>query len=334
VITYSAFGIVLALGVALGMLISGLQSQRPSIGGPSPTPRLSPASPGLSPGAGSPAGSIASASLEIQATFDVRSSDVTAANDALWVIDADGRSAEKIDPGSGEVLKTVALDGRPSDVATAAGSVWVSLEAGPNLIRIDPDSGSVLAKIPAGPGRLATDGASVWLAASSQLMRIDTSTNVIAATFPLSQRDPTYGLAVGFGAVWIGSAQNISRFDIATGTVAATIPGDARRLAATTDAVWALRGTELIRIDPATNDWTPVALGTELADAASSGASLWLIGRPGGAEPALVLELNPASRAVVARAEVGPGAVALDLGLSSVWAVTDDPPALTRVHLP
>jgi hypothetical protein len=333
-----AVALVLIVGVGIGVVLSGLISRGPYVGAPSPSPPTSP-SPTAGPSAsvaGQPRPSVGAdlPSRPVESSFDVKGTALAVAGEALWIADANDRVARKVDPTTGRVDQTVPLQHQPASLLAAAGSLWVSMADGTELVRLDPATGSTIATIQAGPGRLAADETGIWLASTNDLMRIDSSTNTVGASIKLERRDPTFGVALGFGAAWVGSEQRISRIDTTSGTVVATIPGDARRLAATAEAMWAIRGTELIRIDPTTNIPKAVPIGVSLSDITVSGSRLWLLGPPAGAGPAYLLEIDPGTEQALSRTPVGPGAVSLTAGLGSIWASTDEPPKVARVSSP
>lgn len=172
-------------------------------------------------------------------------------------------------------------------VAVGAGSVWVGTFSknggGPeHVIRIDLATNEIVAEIPVGsaPGRkriAATDDA-IWIASSGALERIDPATNAVVATVEIPDRYVS-AIAADASAVWAitipdwgdaGTEGILVRIDPATNAVVAEISlgpqvvgyEDEVRLGA--GSVWVLGvrwfekenaeyGSDLIRIDPATN---------------------------------------------------------------------------------
>jgi DNA-binding beta-propeller fold protein YncE len=164
-------------------------------------------------------------------------------------------------------------------IAVGAGSAWVSHprgEAG-SIIRIDLATNEVAAEIPlqgaAWRKRIAATDDVVWVASSGVLERIDPTTNTVVASVELPDRSIS-AITADDAAVWmvtIGDDGGILvRIDPATNEITAEIPlgpevaGYEDEVVLGSGAVWVLGvrwfeeedaeyGSDLIRIDPATN---------------------------------------------------------------------------------
>jgi hypothetical protein len=137
-------------------------------------------------------------------------------------------------PGSlGRVTATIPVGGDPVDVLVSQGAVWVA--AGQSVWRIDPATGTRTSRVAVGPRpRLAAGFGSIWAANNDpsgiEVSRIDARTGQVEATIPISVTAPAVKptqLAVGADAVWV----------IASNTTA----------------------NQLLRIDPTTNQATPIS---------------------------------------------------------------------------
>ncbi len=170
-------------------------------------------------------------------------------------------------------------------VAVGAGSAWVGLEprersGEDSIIRIDLATNEIVAEIPvaAAPSRkrIAATADVVWVGSTGLLERIDPATNAIVASVAIPDRSIS-AIVVDDAAVWAvtidRSAQGfLVRVDPATNKIVAEIPSSAPRVFAGYEdevqlgagSVWVLGvrwferedaeyGSDLIRIDPATN---------------------------------------------------------------------------------
>lgn len=108
---------------------------------------------------------------------------------------------------------------------------------------------------------MATDGTSVWLfTATNQLVRIDPTTNTIAASVPLSSQTDSYqGIAVNKTGLWVTDSDLgvVERYDPETLRFVTKIKvGSTPKGVLVTDtAVWVadLHGGSVTHVDPATN---------------------------------------------------------------------------------
>lgn len=171
-------------------------------------------------------------------------------------------------------------------VAVGAGSAWVGIQRGVSgfVVRIDLATNEVVAEIPVRDTpwrkRIAATDESVWVASHGVLERIDPDTNTIVASVDMQGRpisaimaDSTDVWAVAIteppegGGEWTGS---LVRVDAATNQAVAEIPlgpqvaGYEDEVMVGAGSVWVLGvrwfekedaeyGSDLIRIDPATN---------------------------------------------------------------------------------
>jgi streptogramin lyase len=182
-----------------------------------------------------------------------------------------------------------------------------------------------------GPDTFAFTSDAVWvgdrLFAGANVLRIDPSSNTLAATIPLPQ---VCSLAAGFGAVYVGqcihNAHGLSRIDAGTSTVTATTSLPRAGSVETLDgSVWATEFNlgEVMRFDPTTLDLiatVPVAAHPYAATAAFG--SIWSV----GLTSCRVNRVDPSTDAVVetVRVHTGPAICeAAGATADAVW-VTDD----------
>jgi streptogramin lyase len=212
-------------------------------------------------------------------------------------------------------------------------------------VRIDPATGDVQATIPLPvtdlheESSVAAGEGGVFLVAESedQIVKVDPSTNAVAAVFDV----PAGATAAraGLGSLWVTyrSLDQVRRFDPATGDVLATIEvGDGPRfLAIGGDGVWVMNqaGGSLSKIDP-TTDTVVAAVQVndgpiEFGDIATGGGSVWtrisdhLLARVDETSIQLTQLYDPAS---------GSGSVAADD--EAVWLSAHDVNSMWRLPLP
>lgn len=125
-------------------------------------------------------------------------------------------------------------------VAVGEGAVWASVDNADGgsddhlLVRIDPETNEIVdwLSLPEA-GDLAVGDGAVWVlsrvAPEGAVLRIDPSTNEIAATIPIG--DELSNVAVSEGAVWVTRASGanppsgeVVRIDPTTNEIAARIP--------------------------------------------------------------------------------------------------------------
>ncbi|MDP9206482.1 MAG: hypothetical protein M3P12_13680 [Gemmatimonadota bacterium] len=215
-------------------------------------------------------------SPSLAATIDVGGppSAITAGTDGVWVlVGADGGASHvelvRIDPSSNQVDQRLAIPSSATSLVDGAGSLWVTAgSAGTDtmLLRIDPATGSTIASIPV-DGEVRTAGAgAIWAVGasrhgSSAIVKIDPDTNHVAA---IAVPTTATAVAVDGDSVWVlesdasGNAvgpSELLRIDPQTNQITATIPVDASAglLAAGGGSVWLERPDSMaIRVDEKT----------------------------------------------------------------------------------
>jgi hypothetical protein len=103
----------------------------------------------------------------------------------------------KLDPTTGETLKTIELPGYGWQITTGFGSVWVSTTEG--LVRIDAPTGEIAATVPGDFNLVTTAGSWVWATMDGQIARIDPADATIAGTTAVP--DPCVMVAAA-GSIW------------------------------------------------------------------------------------------------------------------------------------
>ena len=239
-------------------------------------------------------------------------SDVAVGEGAVWIVDGLTGKLARVDPSYGSVVARLsAIPPNPAydvsrhgfdpvSVAAGAGSVWLTTGTS-QLVRVDPRTNDVADTIellhPLN-GVTTGDGV-VWVISGSAatLIALDRRGRRTLEIPIVSQPglESPYPLQVraGEGFVWVlnGNTASVTKVDPIQRTISATVPiGIERgptRLAVGAGAAWVANadGT-LVRIDPATNAVTTVAVGHSLKDVVAGRASVWVTAGSGlGAAP-------------------------------------------------
>ncbi len=145
------------------------------------------------------------------ATFREELTGIAVGDGAVWVLgDAADRRLWRIDPSSGDIVRTIDLPFAPRSVAAGAGGVWVTAQLDDTVSRIDPASGRITATVPVGrgAGAVAVGAGGIWVANTlgGTVTRIDPATSRVVATIDVgaSPRD----LAVSGDVVWVATKQD------------------------------------------------------------------------------------------------------------------------------
>jgi hypothetical protein len=313
---YAALTLVIAIGVAVGILAT---RPAPAVG-PSATPLPSATSATMSPG---PAPSLA-----LGARYQLDVTALTGSDQALWVTTRDGRLVE-LDASTGGQRVIASLDFQPTQVAVAGGFAWL-VAPGHDLERIELQTGEVLTTPSSAAARIVATLDTVWLGTSGRIFALDARDPTVRLgdhQMP-GHRDVDPLLVVGT-QLWVGTNTSIVRLDAATGAQVGSLAGDATSLAFAGNAVWATRGVELLRIDPPSGSITYIEGMPVAMDLAVSGNRLWLAGPPGARRGELV-EVDLVSGAVLSRTSIESSLVGLAVAGGDVWVAGDQPGPIWR----
>ena len=227
---------------------------------------------------------------------------------SLWVANLDDQDVSRVNPRTLRTLHSIPVrGGSPTSIAASPAGVWVvesdttptaSLTSSVFVDRIDPEfdtpSGRVRIGnvIPSGPGVIAAQGGSVWVAPSTGLLtRLNPTTVKVAY-----QRDPNAspaGIAIGDGAVWLTDTE----------------------------------ADDVVRVDP-TGLLTPIPVGSGPTGIAVGAGGVWVVDSLDDA----VVRIDPASQSVTATIPVGPSPAGIAIGAGSVWVANSGAGTVTRIN--
>lgn len=184
--------------------------------------------------------------------------------------------------------------------------------------------------LPEGAGAVAFGGDSIWVVNGDHILRIDMETGE-AVGAPIALDFQPGKIAYGEGAVWAVSADHtrLARIDPQTNDVAAEI--DLRPLdipdhvllliAAGEGAVWITDQTNVIQIDPDTNQVVgePLPVGEEVIVVALGRGTLWT----GSHDDGIIARVDARTHQVVASFNVGFSVHGLAVSDESAWVLDE-----------
>ena len=274
-----------------------------------------------------------------QVAVGARPSAIAFGSGSLWVANLDDQTVSRVDPRTLQTLRTIPVGGPPTGIATSGDGVWVvesntsptaSLRSSVFVGRIDPEFDTLSGGrrignvIPSGPGVVAAQGNSVWVAPSTGLL---TRLNAATGKKVAPQLDPNAspaGIAIGEGAVWLTDteADNVVRVD-RTGLLTPIAVGHGpTAITVGAGGVWVVESLDdaVVRIDPDTRSVTAtIPVGRSPAGVAVGAGSVWVANSGDGT----VTRINPRTDRVQATIAVGGSPQALTIADGRVWVTVD-----------
>ena len=254
---------VVALAVAAAGFVFVYEAVRPDDTAPiveTPTPSVEPLT-------GEP-----TITAEIAVPEGLTAYDVAVGAGAAWIAldegivdDGGGGWIGRIDPTTNEIVAQIAVESSPyrDQIAATDDAVWIA--SGSVIERIDPATNEIVARVELGDRSavsIAADATAVWALAintpsddprewTGRLVRIDPATNEIVADVPLGSHPVGYidELRLGGGSVWVLGVllpdpegpeygSDLIRVDPATNEIVARIAVPGFHMAAGDDEVW------------------------------------------------------------------------------------------------
>ena len=243
----------LILVVAIGLSACGGGGSEPAAETASPPAEPEPVA---SPLPGGSASTICSGE-----TMPIPQYALTVAFDSLWVACRTEGAVLRVDAETGEVVARIPAEGAVS-LAADDTSVWAVFRELGELYRIDPQTNEVAESVSLfhdTPYIWAEAGA-VWLGYGdgTEIGRLDPETMKVVARVPSATGRPTSSPTATLLLVVCHRDHTLWRLDPATNAAEklSDLPGDTpERLTLAAGSLWATgRGTDLLRIDPATGE--------------------------------------------------------------------------------
>jgi ABC-type branched-subunit amino acid transport system substrate-binding protein/streptogramin lyase len=248
-----------------------------------------------------------------------------------------GNGVAALDASGAGITSFVASATAPSNIAVGEGAVWFLNSENRTVSRLDPETKAITGRFEPRrvPTSIAAGEGALWLGNGGgsganytvSVSRVDPRTTRVTRTVKLPDRTGEGAIAtfswghpdivVGAGGVWTRNPDHsVSRLDPESGDLIATIDVEADSIAAGPEGVWAVSGSDIMRIDPRTNrarrvltldgDGTSIAVGAGDVWVSSANAGvLWRI-EPGP---------DPVARSIA----VGPGVEYVAYGAGAVW---------------
>ena len=284
---------IVAAGVLALAAVAAIAATR---GGDSP-PAAAPAPP-----AGNGLARIASGGARIASFTRAATppSNIAVSEGSVWMLNTEDETVSRVDPRTGEVIRTFEPRGHPTDIAAGAGALWIGTGPGhtTRVSRVDPSTTRVTRRV-----------------------RLPGADGTTSEGFPM--------IAVGAGAVWaIDPDENVSRLDARSGRRVATValPNGARTIGAGDGGVW-VGGWDntLTPIDPRTNrTGEPIELGSNRLFGIAVGAgSVWATSEEG-----VLWRVDPPVERTI---ELGAGAQHVAFGDGAAWAANWNDGTVSRV---
>jgi YVTN family beta-propeller protein len=235
-----------------------------------------------------------------------------------------------LDPATGRLSRSIAVDSGPGAVVAGFGAIWTANTIADTVSRIDPATGSVTRiVVQSAPSAIAIGAGSVWVTngASGTVSRIDPATD---RTRSIAVGTAPGGVAVAAGAVWVSNTGDatVSRIDPAQNDVVRTIPvGAGPGAIGGGHGIWVANSTSntVSRIDPNTNtivQTIPVGHDPEGIDVV--GDDVWVANNLDGT----ISRIATTGRSVTATVALGTGSqpTAFTEAGGMLWVVstTDD----------
>jgi len=179
---------------------------------------------------------------------------------SAWVGCKEQRKLISVDLRSGRTAAAIPLDGAAIAVTSGAGALW-ALDDLQTLYRVDPARGRITRRIPLGTAaayNIWVGGGSVWVAddQGAQVVRVSPARNAVTARIPVGDGPADIAFAGSRALVIDHRDRTLFAVDLATNRSKklATLGGDApERIAVLGGSLWITgRGTQLLRVDPAT----------------------------------------------------------------------------------
>jgi YVTN family beta-propeller protein len=249
----------------------------------------------------------------------------------IWVLNADDKTVQKIDPARDRVVRTTGVpdvytNGIVPNLTVGEGAVWVGQEK--TVLELDPSYNSpaqdIAAPLPAvyhpSPIAVIAVGAgSLWVASGPSIIRIDASNGRVQAQGIDDPLNRPALMAFHDGALWLLGG-GLARIDPGTNAGQLLIPNVAavaHGFALDSDGIWANASEGLYRIDPSGTRVTAVIdVGPRPGGvAARDGYGVWAASTGDSA----VYRVDPTTNKVVKviRLSVRPDAVTA--GYGRIW---------------
>jgi hypothetical protein len=104
----------------------------------------------------------------------------------LWIEDTSSNTISRVSARSGRRVAAIKVNAQPYDAIFAYDAAWATSNGFGDVERIDPARNKVVKRVPlVGATGLVAAFGSVWAAGQDGVIRIDPTTNQVAATIPL-----------------------------------------------------------------------------------------------------------------------------------------------------
>ncbi|HEX3265757.1 MAG TPA: PQQ-binding-like beta-propeller repeat protein [Candidatus Limnocylindrales bacterium] len=307
---YAALTVVIALGVAIGILATR------SVPGPGDRPSAAPS--GIAPSGASPG---VVPSLAAVAAYQLDATAMAADGISLWIATAGG-DLIGLDGESGAEVHRQPIRFAATDLVVSDGLAW-AVAPGHDLARIDLATSGITTFPAAGVTRVALSPGLVWMASVGRVVALDQASGATVHDIAVAAHRDTDPIAIVGTEIWVATNAAIQRFDGSSGAAIGSIPGNATDLLEAAGLAWATRGVELARIDPGSAGPTFLEGMPDGALLATDGTLLWVAGSVGGG-PGELVALDAGNGSVLSRTPISGEVRGLAAANGAVWLATAD----------
>jgi virginiamycin B lyase len=202
-------------------------------------------------------------------------------------------------------LATFALEGRPDWMAATSDAVWVTSSNLNHVVRLDAKSNhpGIIVPVAEPCAGLAVAFGSLWIPSCGEhaVIRVNAETGAPQAKILAAPADSEGGIASGAGSIWIVTSKQNEL---------------------------ARNGSELTRIDPATNAVIAhIRLPAGSFNPIFAEGSIWVSSNTSGT----LVRVDPDLNKIVSETAVGPMPRFLTLGAGSIWVLNQGDGTVARV---
>jgi DNA-binding beta-propeller fold protein YncE len=246
----------------------------------------------------------------------------------------------EIDPRTNEVVQVTRVGRGPDRLAFGGDAVWVVNRRDRTLSRVQASGEVDTIGGVVNVDHVVVDGDDVWLSSfdNSSVARIDARSAELLETIGIPARRAE-GMTVGGGYLWITNpakvratgTETVSRFDLRTREVVSTVAVGKTPIFTTFGfgSVWVSNYDDdtVSVISPGSTSAETIRVEDGPLGIATGYGSVWVVCY----WRQQLLRIDPSSRRVVARIEIGRGPLSVAAGSGGVWVTNRDSRTISRV---
>jgi streptogramin lyase len=197
----------------------------------------------------------------VKATIHTGTSDLTdgaiaVTADSIWMLSDDKTSLTRIDPESNRIVAETRLPAGCRSIIAAESSLWIACPRENKVILVSDKTNLITdrVEVAGSPIALAFGEGAVWVLGDEEgkVSNIDPKTKKITETIDLKAPKALTDLAFGEGSLWVtGAGFPLTRIHPESSKVVQQFHGgNGSRVRTSAGALWLLKDSTLLRIDP------------------------------------------------------------------------------------